>query len=268
MDYHAHLPLSPLAMVLLAISGYGLVSYETPGASAYVVGKYNASVYATPDVAYGRLCGLPNVMPAMESLEPEKTHGLWYTYRALTSPFVPHGLNEKLYVHKISRTVVPLTSILAEYQWTVGSHYYPTEPGVCQFWYWVGSVGRDGTERGDVYLSRSSYIPIPTHFVAVLHKDDKYYIEYGCAETNLATGICRVPMAFVRTRIRPSKLSAYDRQEIDRAVNAVFAPYCLTAEDIPLQSFVDATPDCEFPEPPECVPQKIKALSQLPEPVL
>ncbi|XP_055354427.1 uncharacterized protein LOC129600060 [Paramacrobiotus metropolitanus] len=260
--YYLRIRLPSLIFVLLSA-----VVFETTGVNAYVVGKYNASLGASLDLAYGRLCGFPNVMPAMENLQPEKTYGLWYTYRAQTSSLVPHSINEKFFVYKIKSTVVPLTGIRADYQWIVGSNYYSTQPGVCQFWYWVGSVGRDGTERGDAYSSRSEYLPIPNHFVAVLHEYDKFYIEYGCAETNLATGICKAPIVLVSTRTRPSKLSAYDRQEIDRAVNAVLAPYCLTAEDIPLQSFVDATSDCEFPEPPECVAQRIEALSQLPAPV-
>ncbi|XP_055347182.1 uncharacterized protein LOC129594507 [Paramacrobiotus metropolitanus] len=255
------------AIILLAI---GILVTQTE-AQPYVASPYNSSVYYPPQPNYGRPCGFPNVVPPpAERLRPENLHGLWYSYRSMVSP-VPHTtINEKFYVHKIKSTVVPLTDIPAEYQWRVASQYHcePTSPTCnCSYWFWVGSVGQDAGQRGDLSLSRADYNATPWNTVVVAADYNKYFIEYGCTDPNFATGICGRPLITINTRIRPSKFSAYDRQELDRIFNAVFARYCITADAIGLQTYDDAKPDCDIPEPAGCVAVTIDTLALLNEPI-
>ncbi|XP_055354430.1 uncharacterized protein LOC129600063 isoform X2 [Paramacrobiotus metropolitanus] len=252
-----------MIQVLLLLFAFTLIYAKA--STIYNPDNLDAPIYPpSPELAYGQYsaqpCGFPNTMPSSTYLhEPNKTYGLWYSYRRI-APAGTHTINGRFFVHSITRTVVPLTETSAEYMWFGFSNYHsPT--GDCHYGYWVGSFGTDGTQLGDLYLSDTGYAPM--NVVEVLSDYTSIAIAYGCARPSRKTGLCEQPIVLVSTRTRPSRLSYNERLNIDRAVNSVFTPYCISAEDIPLQTFVDSKPDCDFPDPPEEIAKKIRSLALL-----
>ncbi|XP_055354425.1 uncharacterized protein LOC129600058 [Paramacrobiotus metropolitanus] len=221
----------------------------------------------SPEFGYGQfsrqLCGFPNEIPGLINHRPKDIHGLWHTYRQVL-PGGIHMTNSRVFIYGIKSTVVPLTDIPAEYQWQVGAAYFAPD-NTCHYGFWVGPVGRDGSQLFDEYLSDTGYAPSASNLVALLYDYNKFSIDYGCAKPNLRTGLCEQPVVFVNTRKRPSKMTYSEKAEVDRAINSVFTPYCISAEDIPLQTFNDAKPDCTFPSQPGCVAKKIQSLYALQE---
>ncbi|XP_055354403.1 uncharacterized protein LOC129600040 [Paramacrobiotus metropolitanus] len=170
------------------------------------------------------------------------------------------------YARIVSNSAVPLTNTFAEIQWLPASYYSSSDGGntyTCQYDHWIGTVGRDGSQIGIDYNSETnpSYAPNPQSTMAIKYDYRKYSIDYGCSSPNLKTGICASPIVFVSTRVRPTQLSYHEKREIDRVVDAVFAPYCRSADDIPLQQYDDNKPDCSLPlQPQDCANSTLRVM--------
>ncbi|XP_055354424.1 uncharacterized protein LOC129600057 isoform X2 [Paramacrobiotus metropolitanus] len=193
-------------------------------------------------------------------------HGLWYIYRQYLSSDDTNTLNNIFGVYGLNATAVPLTNIFAENQWLPSSYYSSTDGGntyTCQYDHWIGSVGRDGSQIGIDYNSETNpaYAPNPQSTMAIKYDYRKYSIDYGCSSPNLKTGICASPIVYVSTRVRPTQLSYHEKMETDRVVDAVFAPYCRSADDIPLQQYDDNKPDCSLPlQPQDCANSTLQVM--------
>ncbi|XP_055347331.1 uncharacterized protein LOC129594609 [Paramacrobiotus metropolitanus] len=203
-------------------------------------------------------CGFPLAIPPWEKHIPEKVQGAWYLYRQIAPSQSSNILNNIYASYGLKDTAVPFTDIYAEYQWLPSSYYSTPDGGVtyiCQYDHWISRVGADGSQMIMDYASESvpPYAPNPEiHVMAIVYDYNKYSIDYGCAKPNLNTRICEAPIIYVATLVRPTKLSSSDKADIDRILDTIFAPYCLSSADIPLQPYDDNRPDCILANPVGC----------------
>ncbi|XP_055354423.1 uncharacterized protein LOC129600057 isoform X1 [Paramacrobiotus metropolitanus] len=255
-----------LAKTLLGVCAVAALSLHGSSAQRNYSSSYVQSNYRNTDRSYHKKCGFPNAIPPWESHKPEDVHGLWYIYRQYLSSDDTNTLNNIFGVYGLNATAVPLTNIFAENQWLPSSYYSSTDGGntyTCQYDHWIGSVGRDGSQIGIDYNSETNpaYAPNPQSTMAIKYDYRKYSIDYGCSSPNLKTGICASPIVYVSTRVRPTQLSYHEKMETDRVVDAVFAPYCRSADDIPLQQYDDNKPDCSLPlQPQDCANSTLQVM--------
>lgn len=118
----------------------------------------------------------------------------------------------------------------------------------------------ENNKKYKYYSTKSHFISVPQDFVVLYADPNIIRMEYICGKQNVSTGICDEPLIYINVRVRPDDLLADDKAYIDETINSVLKPYCVKAEDIPLQSYLKTRPLCSIAAP-ACFEAKVKGLA-------
>ncbi|XP_055331246.1 uncharacterized protein LOC129583476 [Paramacrobiotus metropolitanus] len=243
---------------------YNQVQYQLPAHLPYNPPPFYAAAYPQPPPVANtstRKCGdYPVRLPPMRNFQPEKTDGIWHTYRVLL-PGAPVMTNRQLTIQSLGKTVVPFSTIPAEYQLLTTYSCDNDTDAVCSCnsEFYPGIAGTNGYR----YFNRITMDCAiqPAYITVVACKYHTYCIAYSCAAPNYVTDTCTKPIIFVSTRARPDHMADKVLKRIDQVVDMIFAPYCKSRDDIPKQIYTEDKPFCPLDTPvPECVQQIVKGL--------
>ncbi|XP_055354215.1 uncharacterized protein LOC129599889 [Paramacrobiotus metropolitanus] len=204
----------------------------------------------------------PSSIQPQSGCQPEKSTGMWYRYR-MVEPGKNIILNERANVTGIGPTTTPLTSDPAHAYW-VSTAYTNQEDNKCHVEYYMGMYSNNGKKVGYGLSPDDDFVIHPEN-VAVFYTDNtKFMVEYGCLKKNSQNPkLCDAPLIHAESRIRPDQMSDEDQEAYDKILNDLFAPYCVTVDDIPKQAYDAEKPFCDFVPPPDCATRMINGLGEI-----
>ncbi|XP_055331124.1 uncharacterized protein LOC129583372 [Paramacrobiotus metropolitanus] len=172
--------------------------------------------------------------------------GTWFSYRQNGDV----TQNQNIVITSFGPTTEPFTNSSG-----IGTYMQLTwatpSTGQCVNEYWTGIYANNGMQVGFDAVSTDTINRLKAYSV-LYHDYQKIMIGYGCYKPK-QDGTCDTPMIWAQTRTRPDQMSASDKANFDSIINTTFQPYCITTQDLPLQTYDTSKPTCPLVNPPTCL---------------
>ncbi|XP_055347774.1 uncharacterized protein LOC129594935 [Paramacrobiotus metropolitanus] len=197
---------------------------------------------------------LPTTLQGLGGDIPKQADGVWFVYRKMGGSYPTAA---QIQITSVVPSADPVTSQPGYLQWW---QIFPDSSGTpCVYRFWTGAYSNSGQQIGDLGGSEENYIMRPTDFVVLYHDYQNLMVSYGCSKSQPDNIHCATPTIIAQTRKRPDQLSAAEMDQFDGIINAAFAKYCVTVQNIPKDSY-GPKGTCAAVDPPFCIAQDIQGM--------